>query len=61
MRRKKVVYATPTNETREKVLNQIANVKKTKQKNNGNVRHRRRMEERIKFKTHLTFLSLCPK
>jgi hypothetical protein len=32
MRRKKVVYATPTNETREKVLNQIANVKKKKKK-----------------------------
>lgn len=43
----------------EKVLNQIANVKKPKQnKKNGNVRHRRRMGERIKFKTHLTFLSL---
>jgi hypothetical protein len=32
MRRKKVVYATPTNETREKVLNQIANVKRKNNK-----------------------------
>lgn len=58
MRKKSCIYATPTNETREKVLNQIANVKKKQLKNNGNVRHRRRMEGRIKFKTHLTFLSL---